>query len=352
MQEPTDISNSSAQTPGLPRFPLVAGARILVTGGTGFTGHALVNRLAGLGVRVRLAVRERSDVSWLPPGDIEVMRGALHDQAFIAKAMVGVQYVMHMASSYRETFRSFQEQVDVHVVSTRLLAEAASREAAFRRFIHVSTIGVHGHIETPPADENYRFEPGDAYQQTKLEAEQWITAYGRERGLPVTVVRPAGIYGPGDKRLFKLFKLAARPFVPLIGQGRCLFHLVHVEDLVDGLLAVAEHPAALQEVFICGDPAPVTLMEIVRTAGEVYGVRNRFIRIPVAPVMAVAVVCERICVPLRIQPPIFPRRVGFFIKDRAFDTSKIRRVLGYESRHETRAGIRETARWYRENGWL
>jgi nucleoside-diphosphate-sugar epimerase len=127
--------------------------------------------------------------------------------------------------------------------------------------------------------------------------------------------------------------------------------LIHVEDLVDGFLTVAEHPAALQDVFICGDPAPVTLMDIVKTAGAVYGVRNHFIRIPVAPVMAVAVVCERLCVPLRIQPPIFPRRVGFFTKDRAFNTSKIRRVLGYESMHETIAGIQETARWYRANGW-
>jgi len=351
MQGPPDTTRATAQKHAPILYPLVVGALILVTGGTGFTGRALVQRLAALGFRVRMAVRQHSDVTWLPPGNIEVMRGDLHDKAFIDKAMLGVQYVMHMASSFRETYRSFQEQYNVHVASTQLLADAASRQPGFRRFIHVSTIGVHGHIEEPPADENYRFEPGDAYQQTKLEAEKWIRAYGRERGLPVTVVRPAGIYGPGDKRLLKLFKMAARPVVPLIGQGRCLFHLIHVEDLVDGFLTVAEHPAALQDVFICGDPAPVTLMDIVQTAGAVYGVRNRFIRIPVAPVMAAAVVCERLCVPLRIQPPIFPRRVGFFTKDRAFNTSKIRRVLGYESMHETIAGIQETARWYRANGW-
>jgi len=334
------------------RYALPIGCVVLLSGATGFTGSYVVKRLLSHRVQVRAIVRPKSCVSRLKDEGVKCFTGSLHDAGVVKEAAAGVNYIFHLASPYRSAHASMQELRDVHIRSTEVLARAALAQPDFRRFVHVSTIGVHGHIEHPPADENYPFSPGDPYQDTKLEGELWLRAFGKETGLPIAVVRPAAIYGPADKRLFKLFKMATYPLVPLIGNGKCLYHLIHVEDLVDFMMLLATHPAAVGEEFICASKQPIAVEEIIRQVGALYGVKNRFVRIPVAPIMAAAYLCEWICKPLGIRPPLFPRRVAFFTKDRAFNPAKMTRLLGFETQYENRYGLEETARWYVENGWL
>jgi nucleoside-diphosphate-sugar epimerase len=333
-------------------FTLPADAPVLVTGATGFTGHHLVGRLLECGAKVRATARESSSLDAFRGMPIEWRVGTLHDEAYVRDAVRGVEYVFHLASNYRQTYGSAQEHQDIHVVSTQHLARAAAAEASFKRFVHVSSVGVHGHIEHPPASETHPFAPGDIYQRSKLEGEQWLLRFAREHGLPAVVVRPAAIYGPGDRRLFKVFKMATWRVVPLVGFGPCLYHLIHVDDLVDFMLLIARHEAALGEAFICAGPEPISIKTFVQYVGAYYGVRNRFVRVPATPLVAAAVVCDRVCRVLRVQPPLYPRRVAFFTKDRAFDTSKMEQVLGFRARRGNEEGIVETAKWYVEQGWI
>jgi len=114
----------------------------------------------------------------------------------------------------------------------------------------VSTVGVHGHIEIDRADEEYRYSPGDGYQRTKLEGELWIREFAEKNNLPFSVIRPAPIYGAGDMRLLKIFKMAAKGILPIVGKGKCIYHLVHVEDLSNTILLAGITPAARSEVMI------------------------------------------------------------------------------------------------------
>ena len=325
---------------------------VLVTGATGFTGAALTRKLCERGARVRAIARASSNVDALAGLPVEWVRGDVFDPAVVEAAMAGIDTVFHVAAAYRESGLSDDVYRRVHVDSTRLLAEAAVRTPGFRRFVHVSTVGVHGHIEAPPADETYRFSPGDIYQRTKAEAELWLREFAPRNGLPFTVIRPAAIYGPGDRRLLKVFKLAAAPMVPLIGRSRGLYHLIHVDDLTEIMLLAAVHPAALGEAFIAGDPAALALADIVRTIAAEYGRTPRFIRLPAWPFFLAADLCEALCRPLHIAPPIYRRRVAFFTKDRSFNTGKLRNRLGYQYGRPTEQGLRETARWYVEHGWI
>jgi len=331
---------------------MTPGATVLVTGGTGFTGRHLLRRLVERGMRVRATARETSSREGLEELPIDWRVGALHDAAFVRSCVEGVEYIFHLASNYRQSHGSEEDHRNIHVVSTQHLAGAASEQAAFKRFVHVSTVGVHGHVDKPPADENHPFSPGDIYQRSKLEGEQWILADARESGLPAVVVRPAAIYGPGDRRLFKVFKMATSPIVPLVGFGRCLYHLIHVDDLVDFMLLVSEHPAAVGEAFICAAPEPITIQDFVRVVGKHLGVRNHFVRIPAAPLMAAAIVCDRVCKVLNVDPPLYPRRVAFFTNDRWFDTTKMQQRLQFRTQRGNEEGIRATADWYIEQGWL
>ncbi len=327
------------------------GQRVLVTGATGFTGSVLLRQLVEAGAEVVAIARSapRAVLAELP---VRWVRGQVYDPAVVEEAMRGVAYVIHVAAAYREPGIADEIYRKVHVESTRLIAEAALREPAFRRLVHVSTVGVHGHIEHPPADETAPFAPGDIYQETKAEAERWLHAFAAERGLDYTVIRPAAIMGPDDTRLLKVFRLAAGPVFPMLGYGKCLYHLIHVEDLAAAMRLAAVHPAARGEAFIIGNTEPVRLEDLGRLVARTLGRPFRPIRIPAFPFFWAAAVCEAVCKPMGWAPPLHRRRVAFFTKDRAFDTSKARRLLGFQPRYTNEEGIVQTALGYCAKGWL
>lgn len=326
---------------------------VLVTGGTGFTGQHMVRALCETGAAVRVIARSGSNRAPLADLDVEWFEGDVFDEAVIAEATRGVTYVFHMAAAYREAKIADEVYWNVHVKSTHLLAERAAQEPGLKRFVHVSTIGVHGHIEEPPADESYRFSPGDEYQKTKCEAELWIRDFAATRGLPLTVVRPAGIYGPGDRRLLKVFKMAKLPVTPILGmRSKCLYHLIHVEDLVRFMMLAATLETTLGNVYICGNPEHISFVDMVSRIADRLGRKARFIRLPVTPFFLIGDLCEFICKPLGIEPPIYRRRVAFYTKDRAFDTRSMQRDTNYTYLYSNQSGIDALVDWYRSKGWL
>jgi dihydroflavonol-4-reductase len=327
-------------------------SRVLVTGGTGFTGQRLVDRLLAQGHAIRVIARPSPRATELGKRGCEVVEGQVYDPDAVQRACRDIDYIFHVAAAYREAGISDDIYAKVHVESTKLLARAAAELKGFKRFVHVSTMGVHGHIENPPANEESPYGPGDLYQSTKLEGELWIRDFAPKHNLSMSVIRPAAIYGPGDRRLLKVFKMVKWPVFPILGYGKCLYHLVHVEDLVSGMMLAAIHPRAEQEVFLCGDRESIPLEDMARTIGEAIGHRPRFMRIPVTPFFILGDVCEAVCKPFKIEPPIYRRRVAFFTKDRSFDMSKIRNYLGFENAYTNRSGLMETASWYKSNGWL
>ena len=334
------------------KFKLPPESRALVTGATGFTGSVLVRKLVSQGVEVVAIARTTSNITAFDDLPITWIQGDVFDEELIERAIKGVNYVFHMVTPFREAKLLDIGYHQVHVLSTQLLAKAALKEPNFQRFIHVSTIGVHGHIETPPANENYRMKPGDIYQETKQEAELWIRDFSDKEGLPLSVVRPAGIYGPGDKRLLKIFKMVARKWILLIGDGSNLYHFIHVDDLTDFMFLVATHPKAKGEVFICGSPSAMTFKKMVSIIAQYYGVNVRYVRLPAPPLFVLGYFFELICRPLRIEPPIYRRRVAFFTKDRSFNTEKMRKILDFYPAYSDQEGIKKTAQWYLEQGWL
>ena len=322
---------------------------VLVTGVTGFTGGHLARTLAkDKNVIVRGLVRPGKDTAELEAAGIQIVRGDLTDKASLAKAVEGVDLVYHIAAVYREENIPRQRFWDVNVEGTRNLLEA-SKEAQIKRFIHCSTVGVQGEIKHPPAKEEDPFNPGDYYQQSKLEGELLALNFFKKEGLPGVVFRPVGIYGPGDMRFLKMFKLIRKG---MIGSGKVLYHLTYIDDLVDGIILVGNTPGIEGEVFTLAGERYTTLNEWAQILGEVLDVKVSSLRIPVWPVWLAGALCELICYPFKISPPIFRRRVDFFIKDRAFDISKAKAKLGYQPKMDLKEGLSKTAAWYKEQGLL
>src|SRR5690606_18253187 len=322
----------------------------LVTGATGFTGGAVARRLAELGDQVTAFVRESSSLTGLRDCGTEVVVLDITDPQQVQQHMRPFDRVFHIAASYRQEHADVEEFRRVNVTATRNLLDAAL-EQGVGRFVHCSTVGIHGPITEPPAVESYRPRPNDHYQRSKLEGEQVAHEYFA-KGLSGTVVRPAAIYGPGDGRFLKLFRAIKKGRFAMIGSGETLYHMVYIDDLVNGFLLASEHDAAVNDVFIIGGPKRCRINGLVREVASVLGVKPPRLRIPLWPVRMAATACEAACRPFGISPPLYRRRVEFFEMDRAFNIDKARNVLGYEPEYDLAGGIRATAKGYASQGLL
>lgn len=322
-----------------------------VTGGTGLPGRHLVADLLEDGRRVRVLTRDREGAREVLPETAELVEGDVADPSAAGEVVEGADEVYHLAALFTEAGIPDERYREVNVGGTRNLLEAA-RETGADRFVHCSTVGVLSHVEDPPADETSPHDPGDVYQRTKLEGELAALAYHREHDLPVSVVRPTPIYGPGDLRLLKMFRLIQKGLFPILGSGEPCFHMVYATDLARGFRLAAERPEAVGEVFIVGGPDYYSLNELTAMIAEELDVEPPRLHLPYAPFHWLGAAVEKVCVPLGIQPPIFRRRVAFFRNNRAFSIEKARRVLGYEPEVDTREGLRRTIAWYRDEGLL
>ena len=324
--------------------------RVLVTGATGFTGGHLARALKLAGRDVRALCRDVDRAAPLHADGIEVAPGDLRDDDAVARAVKHIDVVYNIAAIYREAGVPAETYRAVNAEAVGRLVEHAARAGA-RRVVHCSTVGVHGNVQGPPANEDAPLRPGDVYQRTKLEGEERAREAAARCGIEVTIARPSGIYGPGDRRLLKLFRHAIRRF-PTLGRGEIYYHATYIDDLVDGLRLCGERAAAASRTYILAGGAVTTLNELIALIAEAAGVRPQTVHIPVWPFWLVGALCEAVCVPIGIEPPIYRRRVDFFTKSRAFEITRARTELGYEPRVGLRQGIARTLKWYREHGWL
>ncbi len=326
--------------------------RALVTGATGFTGGHLARSLAARGYDVHALVRGRSGAAdALAAAGITLVEGDLRDRGSIAAATQGVDVVYHIAAIYRQAGVKTDTYRAVNATAVGDLIDASAR-ARVRRVVHCSTVGVHGDIAHPPATEDAPLKPGDVYQATKLEGEEIARAAGARAGIEVVIARPTGIYGPGDRRLLKLFRGVARRRWITLGAGEIYYHLTYIDDLIEGFRLCGEHPAAAGRTYILAGGEVTTLNALVALIADVAGVPAPRRHLPVWPVWIAGAVCEAACAPFGLEPPLYRRRVDFFTKSRAFDITRARQELGFNPQIGLRDGIRRTLDWYRQHGWL
>jgi nucleoside-diphosphate-sugar epimerase len=324
---------------------------VALTGASGYTGGHLLAALRARGDEVAVLVRPRSLTDAVRSKASTVVEGDLGDAAAIDRLVAGQDAVLHVAAVYRTAGHPDDYYREVNVRGTGRLLDAAARHGV-RRFVHTSTVGVHGHVAHPPADETAPQAPGDIYQQTKAEAEALAFDYHARRGVPVVVVRPGAIYGPGETRLLKLFRAIARGRYAIVGSGRTFYHPVFVDDLVAGYLLALDRPEAVGEAFLVCGPSYASQSELAALIARHTGGRVLPFRIPARPIQWAGDLVEAICVPLGLEPPLHRRRVDFWTKSRAFTIEKARRRLGYDPKVGLDEGIARTAAWYREAGWL
>jgi nucleoside-diphosphate-sugar epimerase len=326
--------------------------KILVTGGTGFTGSHLTRRL--LQKKHQVVVIDNQPGLFfdeLKGRGAEILIGSVADRKLIDEAIKGCEVVHHIAAAFRKVNLPKQVYWDVNVEGTRYLLQAALRNGV-RKFVYCSTCGVHGDVKQEPATEDSPIAPEDYYQYTKYEGERAVVEF-LGKGLKIVTLRPTAIYGPGDpERFLILFKMVNERRFFMFGDGNAHYHPVYVDNLVDAFELAAASDKGNGEVYLIGDEKYNTLNDLVRAIAEALQMNVKIRHFPFWPLWMAAWAYEMVYKPFRVDPPLFRRRVDWFRQNRAFSIDKAKKELGYQPKVGLREGLAETAEWYRKQGYI
>jgi len=224
--------------------------------------------------------------------------------------------------------------------------------ANVKRFIHVSTVGVLGSVGAVPAKEDAPLQPRNIYERTKAEAEGVVTTAGRERGFPAVIVRPAWVYGPGDRRTLKLFRAICHGRFIMAGRGQALQHPVHVDDVVRGLILCGSVAGIEGEIFTLAGADILPVRDLCQAIARACGSELPRFNLPLRPLRVAAALAGLLGRVLRRELPLDERKLEFFVNNRAYSIEKARALLKYNPVVPLDEGLADTADWYRKEGWM
>jgi nucleoside-diphosphate-sugar epimerase len=323
--------------------------RAFLTGAAGFVGSRLASRLAADGEQVRALIHRSELPAGLGPR-VEAVRGDIGDAALLRGAMSGIDIVYHLASALGSRQIREAEFFAINAGGTEAVL-AAAREAGVRRVVHFSSAGVLGNLgDGNPAAEDHPTAPLDAYGRTKLAGEKAVLA-AASAGQDVVIIRPGWVYGPGDRRTFKLIRMVARRRFVMVGKGRIPQTPVHVDDLVAGTLLCAEK-GRTGEIYNLTGAEIITVKDMARTIAAAAEVSIPRLSLPLFPARVAAGLLQALFRPFGKEAPLNPSRLAFFTDSKPLSIAKAVRELGYAPKWTFDAGIAATVEWYRTNGWL
>jgi nucleoside-diphosphate-sugar epimerase len=309
---------------------------VLVTGATGFIGHALCAALRGAGATLRIVTRNANGT--VPAGGGAIIRGDFRDAGDWQPALQGVDCVVHLAARThiaRDTAPDpLAEYRRVNVEVTRNLAQAAI-DCGVRRMVFLSSIKVNGEATAGAAySEQDAPQPQDAYGRSKWEAEQALAGIAAASKLETVILRPPLVYGPGVKGNFlRLMRTIARGLPLPLGAIDNKRSLIYLGNLVDAIVLGVSHPAAAGNTYLLADDA-VSTPELVRRMAAALGKPARLVTIPRGLLKLAGAVAGKTDAVARLTGSL------------EINSSKIRRELGWQPRCAMPQGLRETAEWY------
>ena len=319
-----------------------------ITGATGFIGSHLAEALHAKGYKLRCLVRKSSNLVWIKHLPIEYVYGDATDREVLKQAVKGADFIFHVAGITKA--RTKEEYFRGNHLSTRYLLDAAiEANPGLKRFVLISS-----QTATGPGmgvTEDTPFHPITTYGISKMEAEkECLKEMGR---LPITIVRPPAVYGPRDKDVFEFFNTMNKGLHPMIGFKDTYVSLVHVSDLVKGIILAAESPKALKQTYFISSERYYNWKEVGDLTSRILGKKAVTIKIPVGLVYVVGAFAEVFSLITRKPALLNFEKIRDIVQEAwTCDIAKAKRELAYAETTGLEEGIKNTVEWYRKEGWL
>ena len=326
---------------------------VLVTGGTGFVGSAVVRALLQPGRRIRALVRPGSPRDNLAGLDVELVEGDLREPDSVDRAMAGAGVLFHVAADYRLWASDPDEIQRNNLAGTRIVMESALRHGLSRIVYTSSVATLAPRPDGTPADEGNPLDAAraiGAYKKSKVAAERLVQAMVAERGLPAVIVNPSTPIGPRDIKptpTGRIIVEAASGRMP--GYVDTSLNLVHVDDVAAGHVAALER-GRIGELYILGGEN-VSLARMLGEIARLVGRRPPGLRIPRTAIYPVAMVAETIARFTRREPFVTLDGLRMAKHHMVFASAKAERELGYRARPFTE-GLAEAVAWFRQAGYV
>jgi nucleoside-diphosphate-sugar epimerase len=325
---------------------------ILVTGATGFLGSALVTALIAQQQTVRVLVRDERKAREQLSAAVNIVQGEITDVEQVRRAVDGVTIIYHLVGRLYHPSVPTALYQQTHVEGTRILLQACQGQQQLQRIVHCSTTGVHGVTGKTPAAEEAPFAPTNPYEATKLEGELLALKAYKEQGLPVSVVRPGLVYGPGDLHLLGFFASIKKGLFRVIDGGKALLHPVYIDDMTAAFLLCAQCPQAIGRSYNIAGQGPVTIRELATAIAHSMG---RELPAGTIPLWLANLASDIFALLPGLQgerAPLTHSRVAFLTNSRVYSIQRAQQELGYAPHMVLEQGMKRTALWYQKHGYL
>lgn len=325
--------------------------RSLVTGGTGFIGSRLVERLCMRGDTVLCVAKDRLNAGVLEALGVKSVLGDLTNGIAWSTVLTDVDVVFHVAGVTRG--RTAADYFAGNTAATERLLEAVmNHRPGLKRLLYVSSLSAAGPSpDGRPVAEDGPCHPVSVYGKSKYLAEQAVLR--RAQSLPVTIVRPSAVYGPREKDMYDYIRTILHGLQLLIGFGRKSVNLIHVDDLVDGIIRAADSPRAVGQTYYIGSERAYDEEEVGETIASVVQRHPVRVHVPHAAAYMVGAMGE-FCGKVFRKDVFMNIQKVHEVVQKAWSCSveKARRELGFHQQISLAEGMRLTYQWYRDNGWL
>ena len=325
--------------------------KVFMTGATGFVGSFLAETLLKANHEVRCLVRKESNLRWIADLDVDCYYGSLYDINSLIRGMEGCDAIYHVAGVTKA--RTEDEYFKGNHEGTKTIAEAALKyKKEISRFVHVSSQAAVGPSPTIiPIDETHPGNPLTYYGKSKWAAEEYVrTLIGK---MPITIVRPPAVYGPRDTDVLEFFRTVKFGLIPQLGGSDKYLSLIHVKDLVRGIMIAAEHKNSIGKTYFITSPEPYSWEEVSRITLNILQKKGFRVPVPVPLIKTVAALSEGLA-SLTKKPALVNKQKVIEMEQDFWTCSpdKARKELNFEAEISLENGIRETLIWYKEHKWL
>jgi len=325
--------------------------KYFVTGGTGFIGSWVVKKLVDKGESVVCLIRKTSNLRWVKDLPIEFITGSLFESSTYRKTLREADVILHIAGVTKAL--TSKEYYRGNVEATRFLLQTVQQvNPKIKKFVHISSQAAVGPSPTPePIDETFPCNPITDYGKSKLASEELVKKYMDI--FPVTIIRPPAVYGPRDTDVFEVFKSVYKGINLKVGFKEQIVSIIHVWDLVSGILLAAEHPDSTGQIFFVANDDPYRWNDVIEILKNIMGKKVINFSVPFFLAYGVASFIEMVA-KIKRQPTILNRQKIIEVKQPYWVVSnrKITKMLGYHPEVSLEQGLRLTYEWYLQNHWL